>query len=221
VTSFRSDRADHLHVLARKMTRWTADNGTRLASADPDMGDLQNRVADNWRPLFTIADLAGGIWPARVREIASGADAVRDDQSIRVQLLADIRALFETGGTDRLSSEEIIEYLISLEDRPWPEWKIGKPLTKAGLARLLKKFEASDGVPIAPSTIRLADGQTSKGYYRLAFEDAFTRYLPPETVTPSQAYSHGHFSDFQNVTPDQPVNFQNRRNPCGTTIVTV
>jgi putative DNA primase/helicase len=62
VESFRSDRADHLHVLARKMARFAADNEARLRGADPDMGALQNRVADNWRSLFALADAAGGAW---------------------------------------------------------------------------------------------------------------------------------------------------------------
>jgi putative DNA primase/helicase len=199
VTSFRSDRVDHLHIIARKMARWTADHEEQLSSADPDMGDLQNRVADNWRPLFAIADLAGEIWPARVRAIASAADGARDDQSIRVQLLGDVKAVFEIKGTDRLSSEEIVEYLISLDDRAWVELRSGKPLTKAGLARLLNKFG------IAPQVIRLPDGRTPRGYYRSAFEDAFERYLPPQSATPQQAHSHRHFSDFQSATPDQPV----------------
>jgi hypothetical protein len=47
VESFRSDRANHLHVLARKMARWVADNETALRNADPDVGEFQNLVADN------------------------------------------------------------------------------------------------------------------------------------------------------------------------------
>ena len=34
------------------------------------MGGLANRPADNWRPLFAVADLAGGTWPARIRAAA-------------------------------------------------------------------------------------------------------------------------------------------------------
>ncbi len=51
-----------------------ADNETRLRSADPDTTGLQNRVADNWRPLYAVADLAGGEWPARVRKNRGGAE---------------------------------------------------------------------------------------------------------------------------------------------------
>jgi Protein of unknown function (DUF3631) len=44
--------------------RWEADHGTALAVADPAMpAGILNRTADNWRPLLSIAYLAGGIWP--------------------------------------------------------------------------------------------------------------------------------------------------------------
>jgi Protein of unknown function (DUF3631) len=184
--SFRSDRTDHLLVLARKMGRWTSDNAVTLAAADPDMGPLQNRVADNWRPLFALADLAGGKWPARAREIASAADAARAEQSVGVLLLADCRAAFDRRGVDRLSSEELTAYLTGLEDRPWPEFKRGKALSQAQLARLLGKFEISSG------TIRIPGDRTAKGYYLSAFKDAFAAYLPSQSVTPSQTNNDGH-----------------------------
>jgi hypothetical protein len=167
VQSFRSDRADHLHLLARKMARWTDDNTVALAASDPDMGELQNRVADNWRPLFAIADVAGGMWPARVREIAAAVDAARAEQSTGVLLLADCKAAFDEKGADRLPSEELTVYLVGLEERPWPEFKSGKPLSQAQLARLLGKFE------IRSDTIRFSPGRTAKGYYLSAVKDAF------------------------------------------------
>jgi hypothetical protein len=60
------------------------------------------------------------------------------------------------------------------------EFNRGKPITKAGLARLLKPFR------ILPTTIRLDVNHTAKGYYLSAFQDAFTRYLSAQTVTTSQ-----------------------------------
>jgi hypothetical protein len=45
VQSFRSDRCDHLKVIARKMARWAIDNTEVLQSADPDTGELEDRVA--------------------------------------------------------------------------------------------------------------------------------------------------------------------------------
>jgi Protein of unknown function (DUF3631) len=100
VRPFRSDRADDLRLLARKMARWVQDHKVALTTADPDMGDLMNRVADNWRPLFAIADAAGAHWPKRVREIAAAADKASVEQSISIRLLRDIRWIFD-GRPDR------------------------------------------------------------------------------------------------------------------------
>ena len=53
-------------MIAAEFQRWAEDNAHRLKGADPDMRGLFNRQADNWRPLFAIADLVGGEWPARI-----------------------------------------------------------------------------------------------------------------------------------------------------------
>ena len=78
VESFRHDRTEHLDALARKLARWTLDNADRIRGADPSMPKgAFNRVADNWRPLLAIADVAGGEWQARARgalECATASD---------------------------------------------------------------------------------------------------------------------------------------------------
>jgi hypothetical protein len=131
-----------------------------------------NRDADNWRPLLAVADAAGGEWSARARQAANDLVGEHADDSRRVQLLIDIRAAFETKNVDRLSSDELVADLTSLDDRPWVEFSKGRALTKAQLARLVRPLGVSSG------TIRLNDGRTPKGYYRRAFDDAFARYLP-------------------------------------------
>ena len=188
----RLDRAGELDKLARMAARWAANHATKLAETDPTMpAGIINRVADNWRPLLALADLAGGDWPKRAREAAAELSAGDDDQgSIRVALLADIRAAFAATEADRLASEDLISYLASLDDRPWPEYRNGKPITKVQVARLLTPRHVSSG------TIRLPDGRTAKGYYRRAFDDAFGRYLPDENVTTSQS------QDFCGFAPD-------------------
>ena len=181
VTRLRADRCLELDLLARKAARWGADNMEALRSTDPDVpACLQNRAADNWRPLITIADVAGGDWPPRVRQIAehvaAGADATHSDA---VLLLADIRTLFAETKSDRLKSADIAAALAGIEGRPWAERGANGPLTRHRLAQLLAPFG------IRPQTIRFGTG-TAKGYQRAQFDDAFARYLPtaePETVT--------------------------------------
>jgi putative DNA primase/helicase len=176
----RHDGAD-LDQLARKLARFSADNVGPLHKARPTMPDgLDDRAADAWEPLSAIADLAGGDWPARARAAAlalSGDHSSKDDD-IDTLLLTDIRNAFDHVAADRLSSEDLINYLVGLEARPWVEWSHGKPMSKFQLSKRLKNHGIVSG------TIRAGKGnETPKGYYRKAFDDAFARYLPGAPVS--------------------------------------
>src|SRR5439155_15736141 len=128
VESLRLDRAGRLMRATQMAARWARDHAVLLSGADPEMPlALYNRVADNWCPLLAIADAAGGEWPERARLAACrlALDSAGDENSIRVTLLADIRDAFVTKGADRLASEELVGYLVDLDERPWPEFKAG------------------------------------------------------------------------------------------------
>ncbi len=87
---------------------------------------IHNRRADNWRPLLSIADLAGGEWPERARQAAVALTSKADDTaSIRVQLIEDIYVVFNDPGADRISSKALVGRLHDMEDRPWPEYRKG------------------------------------------------------------------------------------------------
>jgi hypothetical protein len=189
VQAFRSDRTANLQNLARK-------------AADPDMGPLINRVADNWRPLFAIADIAGGKWPKHARTVAHGAEAKKEDQSVGTMLLSDIREIFTTRPeSDRISSTELASTLGLMEGRLWAEWRNGKPMTAAAMARMLSPFGIF-------SRTRRAGTDTFKGYLYSDFEEAFSSYLANsanQTVTPSQRNNDGHCDVLQTVTLDEDV----------------
>jgi hypothetical protein len=208
LAELRDDHAESLQQIARMCAHWADDNAHLLADHDPDMGMI-NRNADNWRPLFAIADVIGEDWPTRIRE-AAAVLAPRESESIGPMLLADIRATFDERGVDRLASVELCEALAVIEGRPWADWKAGKPLTSNQLARLLKPFHIiSDSVRIG---IR-----TPKGYYRHQFAEAFERYLAAEGINEPQhrnnAHSAGTSATFQNATPDPDVAFQKCKKP--------
>ena len=215
VQLFRSDRVQHLRQLSRKIARWCADNRRSLAASDPKTGALANRAADNWRPLLSIADLAGGPWPEHARAVAEAAETTKQDQSKRTMVLSDIRDIFAARpGIERLRSAEMAEVLGAMENRPWPEWRNGKPMTPAALARLLAPFG------ITPGTKR--DGEaTFKGYLLSDFREAFATYLPDQSVTPSQLNNDGRCDGFQSVTLEHDVTVSKRHNPITTGIVTV
>jgi putative DNA primase/helicase len=131
-----------------------------------------NRLADNWRPLFAIAELAGGDWSQRAAAAFVGltATADLDAQGVGTLLLADIADLF--AGTDKLPSSNLAESLAAIEGRPWAEWgKHRKPISPNQLANQLRRFGVS------PRTIRIGD-ETLRGYVFEDFREAFERYLP-------------------------------------------
>lgn len=147
----RLDRAARARLgeLARRLARWAADAGPALDDADPATpAGLNDRAADNWRPLLALADAAGGAWPERARRAAvtlSGGDDGGD--SLATDLLADVKGLFEAADEARgepvakLSSSWIVAELAKLEHRPWPEMPgSGRPLTARKLAALLARF---------------------------------------------------------------------------------
>ena len=52
-------------ALCRKLARWARDNFDALKACKPVLpATAFNRLADNWRPLFAIAQLADGDWPS-------------------------------------------------------------------------------------------------------------------------------------------------------------
>src|SRR5262245_6308999 len=186
ITSFRPDRADHLDVLARKMARWAKDHADRIAERDPEMR-LINRRADNWRCLLAIADEVGGEWPERARKAVEASHNAEGDDASRLELLlGDIRDAFAKEGEApvanmfaekvdvEIASADLVKALVAIEGRPWPEMgKSGKPLTQAKFARMLKPLGISPG-NIGEEKARV------RGYKLTQFEEAFSRYLPPE-----------------------------------------
>ena len=97
---------------------------------------------------------------------------------MKVELLADIRAVYIRQGMDRLSSMDLCNFLVLLEERPWGTWKHGKPLTPVQLARLLHLFN------ISSRNLRLETGVV-KGYCLEDFDDAFERYIPSPFPDPT------------------------------------
>jgi putative DNA primase/helicase len=177
VTRFDEKQRAALLPLPSKARRWTDDHLETLKNADPQVpGELHGRAADNWRPLLAVAEIVGDPWleSARTAAIELSVRKSVDHESIRVQLLSDIRAIFNELGVERLESSKITSGLSTLEGRPWQDWRRGMPMTPNQLAWQLAPFG------IKSKTMRFGkDQQPSKGYEKSDFNDAFTRYLRP------------------------------------------
>ena len=167
--------------LARKLARWGTDRG-RFLPLDPAipeaMGDREGDIAV---PLLSIADDAGGTWPVRARaallDLFGKREAEGGNSEAGALLLADVRDLFRAtrfpeGKPRQLPSTAITAALAGMEERPWPEWRQGKPITPPQLARVLAPFG------VRPVNIRMGKASVVQGYAEPAFRDAWARYLP-------------------------------------------
>jgi hypothetical protein len=201
VKRLRARVGGELHLLARKIARFVADNKHRLRHDEPDVpNELNDRARDAWEPLIAIADIAGGDWPERARKAATTLAGIHEAEAVEVDvrqtLLFDIRDVFarefpkdHPDHNDkygpRLATKRLLDELHRLEERSWSVWgKARKPITDVALAGLLR------GNGIRSGTVRLEDGSTPKGYYLSSFQEAFERYLPPISSSPASSGRH-------------------------------
>ena len=134
---------------------------------------IEDRNADVWEALLSVADVSGGDWPSRARVSAvSHVSDARDDQrrSLGITLLADLHTVFTTQNTEKISTEKIIFELCALDESPWNDLR-GKPIDARFLARRLAKYG------IKPKTVRIADAGLLKGYAAGDLADPWLRYL--------------------------------------------
>ncbi|SES64356.1 DUF3631 domain-containing protein [Oceanicella actignis] len=157
--------------LRRKALRWAEDVAERLDAAQvtaPECGD--DRMRDNFAPLFTVAECLGGPWPERVLTGYLAKSGRREtEEPAGVMLLHDMVEFCRSRRMDKVTSAEILPHLHDLEDRPWPEWSNGRPITARGIARLLKGFG------IGPKQMK-ANGQVLRGYELADLEKVYAPY---------------------------------------------
>lgn len=172
-----------VEVLNRQAVRWSQDHMDRLRKASPpERPGLANRAADNWRPLFAIAELASAGWPEKATQAALKMSDIKKQytsQAPGVLLLEDIRKYFgkDGPGTDKVATVDLVEWLTTdsnLVDRPWRTYSRGKPINRIGVANLLDSYE------IKPDRWREGSQAKVRGYHVSDFADAWERYLLPE-----------------------------------------
>ena len=80
VDKLRHAEADLFDALKSKLARWSEDNADAVRVARPVLPDsLHDRAADNWEPLFQIAEVAGGALPDLARRARSGFRETRSN----------------------------------------------------------------------------------------------------------------------------------------------
>jgi hypothetical protein len=157
------------------ITAWVDAHEEQISRAylKQNLDFLKDREADIWEPLFAIASVAV---PERLEELKqvairlSGAKASMDvDDSLGLQLLADIRRIFAATRRNAISSAELVDRLKVDAANHWDE-----QFTQLKLARVLRPFG------ISPQQLWVNE-RNFRGYRREGFRSAFECYLPPET----------------------------------------
>jgi hypothetical protein len=173
IREYESDEAEGIFgPINESLDKWVEVNAGAFRNSRPAMpGELNSRAKDVWKPLFKVAEVAGGDWPLKVQSAAlSISDSIQeeDESSLRLKLLSDTREVFIG---DKLPTRDLIERLREIEDSPW---------------RYMEKFNPSFlALNLKNYGIKPRHWRDARGYERNDFKDAWTRYLPPlEAVTP-------------------------------------
>lgn len=189
--------------LRSRIARFAEDNAAAIGAARPAIIEgLNDRANDCWEPLLAIAEAAGGDWPRLARLAAIALHGLEGESpSVGVELLADIKAVFDTKQASRIFSANLLDDLVADVEAPWATWNRGKPMTPRQLSAKLGEFG------IKSKDIRIG-ATNKKGYERSDFAEAFDRYLPAATAnlsaTTRQASNGAASSDFVSAT--QPSN---------------
>jgi len=141
---------------------------------EPKNMPVDDRAADIWEPLIKIADAAGGTWPTRAREAALMFTTHNAEQAVtkHVQLLWDIRRVFDMIATPKVATADLIDGLCRLDESRWNEYNFGRPITDRQMASLLGEFE------VKSKDIRTSDG-IRRGYDAADLMDAWERHPTP------------------------------------------
>jgi hypothetical protein len=171
-------------ALRDQIAAWADEHTPKLMNARPDMPDeLDDRMQEGCEPLVAIADRMGYGAAARDALVAlCTSERVDNVESQRLQLLRDIRTLFEereahAGGKriKGMATKNLLSRLHSTEDSQWKDY-YGRGLSSRDLSTLLRHY----GVHPAPIRFKkksTGGTQVKKGYKRGDLAQAWERYL--------------------------------------------
>lgn len=160
--------------MRRQAARWAADNALRIGAMEAEPPACGNdRLQDNFTPLTRIAAALGGPWPDRMATAYAAKAMVEDDDAepAGVMMLRDMAEIFAARRVDRIATADLVSELLMLEDRPWMEWRHGRPITAQSVAKQMKPF----GIKV---TVKKLGGTATRVYQRGDIEAAAARYVP-------------------------------------------
>lgn len=161
------------NTIKAKINRFVLDNYSIVKASKPSMPEyLNDRVRDNWEPLFAIADVAGGNWSETIRKTAvSLSKNYIENEDVEITLLKTIKDYFESNKTTKVHSYQLISFIVEDETSVLSTFNHHRPITPAQIASILKVFD------IFPKNIRIGN-VNKKGYEYDSFINIFDAYLP-------------------------------------------
>jgi hypothetical protein len=183
VAEFDANDLTAHQTLQRKTMSWRNAHIDQL-NLDPMMpAGIKTRNADNWKPLFAMADLdRRGDFADTLRALAV-AETQRLQASKRSEstlMLGDFRTIFDVEGGPAVLGRTVKEKLDGMEDRPWGGMPRRVPpfvgISQRKISDLLEPYG------IEPKIVVDKKGQRGRGYERKDFEQAWTLYLDDNDV---------------------------------------
>jgi putative DNA primase/helicase len=178
VEAFHFAADENFVTLRRKLQRWAINNASKLKDAKPEMPvGFDNRLGQNWRLLFAIAEDAGGDWPKLARAAAVTMSRKSEDEAPEpVRLLAAVRPLVT--GLDFKPSADLHKQLNADVLGEWRDFRGRGQITEKQMAVLLGQFD------IHPQVYHPTRDVSVRGYViDEHFASAFRRYLPDLPAT--------------------------------------
>lgn len=169
--NYERDDHDGLTAMYRdQLTTWARRNRQAILKQRPEMPKgIEMRLREVCKPLFAIADTAGGHWPETIRDAAKQlllGEMPEDDSSelsLHDRLLLDVKAIFEQEGASKLPTSTIVANLYAQPASVWKDCWPNRNTAPKELALML------DVVGIEPVRVRI-DDEVLRGYHRYVFE---------------------------------------------------
>jgi len=130
-----------------------------------------DRARDNFLPLLAVAKVISDELFQAIKTIFEGKKY--EENEIEIQILRDIKEVFEEKGINEISTSELIEELCKDDTKPWATFSNGKPITPHKLGRILSKFH------IQHHYTKDSNGKKVRGYSLDSFKNVFEKYLTP------------------------------------------
>lgn len=164
---FRIRKSRHeFGVIRAALTEWAREVGRYLELIYPEL-PVDDRDADKWEPLITIAEMAGTDWLRRgiqaCRLLESNEDNSTDELPLSVKLLRDLDEIIEERqltSADKVFTTDLVAELVS---RGWDEAYVNP----RSLARVLGEYN------VEPTTVRRGE-EVAKGYLVAELEVAIS-----------------------------------------------